>query len=156
MRGCIDRLKRTIWIICVVIGTAATVEGADVTLAWNQNPEPDVAGYLISYGTGSGQYTNFVDVGNTTTHTLNNLFAGQTYYFALRAYNASGTSTYSNEVSATLTSELTLINLTANKPSPQPAGTTITFSATANGGTPPYQFKWWTITPTTQTIGSNW
>jgi cell wall-associated protease len=38
---------------------------------------------------------------------------------------------------------LTLTSLTANRTAPQPAGTTITFTATASGGTAPYQFKWW-------------
>ena len=37
---------------------------ATVTVAWDRNPEPDIAGYRISYGTVSGVYTNTVDVGN--------------------------------------------------------------------------------------------
>jgi hypothetical protein len=158
MYGCVEGLKRTLWIVCVcvVVGTTATVEGAAVTLAWDQHPDPEVAGYRVSYGTASGQYTSFVDLGNTTSHTLTSLFAGQTYYFALQAYNAFGTSPYSNEVSATLTSELTVMNLSADKTSPQPAATAITFSAFASGGIPPYQFKWWIITGATQTVGSNW
>ena len=156
MGGCVSKFKPAIWIACVVIGIAATAEGAAVTLAWNPNPEPDITGYRVSYGTTSGQYTTSVDVGNTTSYTVTNLFAGQTYYFAVQAYNAAGTSPYSNEVSATLTSPLTVTNLTANRTSPQPAGTTITFSATASGGTPPYQYKWWIVSGTTQTVGSNW
>ena len=90
------------------------------------------------------------------SYTLTNLLGGTTYYFALQAYNAAGTSPYSNEVSVTLLSPLTVTNLTANRASPQPPGTTITFSATANGGIPPYHFKWWIITGTTQTVGRNW
>jgi hypothetical protein len=156
MSRCVDQLKRAIWIVCVVIGTAATVEGAAVTLAWNPNPEPDVEGYIVSYGTSSGQYTTSVPVGNTTSHTITNLFTGQTYYFALQAVNASGPSSYSTEVSTTLASPLSVVNLTADRPSPQPVGTTITFSATANGGTPPYQFKWWIVNGATQSVGSNW
>jgi hypothetical protein len=39
-------------------------------------------------------------------------------------------------------SPLTVTNLTANAASPQVVGTAITFTATAGGGTAPYQFKW--------------
>jgi hypothetical protein len=34
-------------------------------------------------------------------------------------------------------------SLSANRTSPQPAGTTVTFSASASGGTSPYSYKWW-------------
>jgi hypothetical protein len=156
MCGCVERLNRAIWVACVVFVTAATAEGAAVTLAWDPNTEPNVQGYRLSYGTTSGQYTTSIDVGNITSHTVTNLFAGQTYYFAVQAINAAGLSPYSNEISANLTSPLTVINLTANRASPQPAATTITFSATASGGTSPYQYKWWIITSTTQTVGRNW
>ncbi len=144
------------WIACVVVGIAATAEGAAVTLAWDPNTGPDIGGYRVSYGTTSGQYTTSVDVGNTTSYTFTNLLAGSTYYFVLQAYNSAGNSPYSIEVSATLISPLTVTNLTANRTSPQPAGTTTTFSATASGGTPPYQYKWWIVTGTTQTVGRNW
>ena len=156
MCGCIERLKRAIWIACVVFVTAATAEGASVTLAWDPNTEPNIQGYRLSYGTASGQYTTSIDVGNTTSHTVTNLFSGQIYYFALQAIDATGLSPYSNEISAALTSPLTVMNLTANRASPQPAATTITFSAVASGGTPPYRYKWWIITSTTQTVGSDW
>jgi Concanavalin A-like lectin/glucanases superfamily/Fibronectin type III domain len=156
MYGCVKTFKRAISIASIVLGIAASADAATITLAWDPNPEPDVAGYRVSFGTNSGQYTTTVDVGNITIYTLTNLLPGNTYYFALQAYNPAGTSPYSNEVSVTLLSPLTVTNLTANRASPQPPGTTITFSATASGGTPPYQYKWWIITGSTQTVGSNW
>jgi hypothetical protein len=156
MSGCVEKFKRAISVACMVVGLAATVEGATVSLAWNPNPEPDIAGYRLSYGTTSGQYTTSVDVGNTTSYTLTNLSSGLTYYFVLQAYNVAGTSPYSNEVSVTLASPLSVTNLAVNRSSPQPVGKAITFSATASGGTAPYQFKWWIIAGTTQTVGSNW
>src|SRR5207253_5969212 len=38
---------------------------------------------------------------------------------------------------------LTLSSLTPDKAAPQPPGTTVTFTATATGGTAPYSYKWW-------------
>jgi hypothetical protein len=37
---------------------------------------------------------------------------------------------------------LTITSLTANRTAPQPAGTPVTFTATASGGSAPYQYKW--------------
>lgn len=37
---------------------------------------------------------------------------------------------------------LTLTDLTANPPTPLPPGSPATFTATASGGTPPYQYRW--------------
>jgi hypothetical protein len=55
---------------------------------------------MIHYGTASGTYSEGVDVGNTTSYPVTNLTDGQTYYFAVSAYNAVGyQSVYSNEVS---------------------------------------------------------
>ncbi len=51
---------------------------------------------------------------------------------------------------------LTLTNLTANLTAPQPPGTTITFTATASGGTAPYQSKWWLGDGTTWSVVQNW
>ena len=41
------------------------------------------------------------------------------------------------------TSPANASTLSANRTSPQPVGTTITFSAGASGGTGPYSYKWW-------------
>jgi VCBS repeat-containing protein len=74
---------------------------AEVTLAWDANSEPDIAGYKICYGLQSGSYSHTVDVGNYTSCVISNLDEGQTYYFAAKAYNTAGyESGYSNEVSA--------------------------------------------------------
>ena len=72
---------------------------AQVTLAWDLNTEPDLAGYLVYYGTSSGIYTDSIDVNNSLTCTISDLEEGQTYYFAVTAYNYSGhESGFSNEV----------------------------------------------------------
>ena len=61
---------------------------ADVTLAWDDNTEPDLDGYKLYYGTSSRNYSASVDVGNTTQYTLSGLTEGTTYYFAATAYDS--------------------------------------------------------------------
>jgi hypothetical protein len=57
------------------------------TLEWDPNPEPTVVGYNVYIGTSSGNYTQVVDVGATTSLPLTNLSAAVTYYFAVTAYD---------------------------------------------------------------------
>jgi len=76
-----------------------SAQAGQVTLAWDPNSEPDLAGYEIYYGTASRNYSFHVDVGNVTTYTLTGLQPGVTYYFAATAYSTQGLeSDYSNEV----------------------------------------------------------
>lgn len=71
-------------------------------LSWNLGTEKDLAGYKVYIGTASGTYSypgSPFTLGRVTTHTVNNLPMGQTYYFALSAYdNAGNTSALSAEV----------------------------------------------------------
>ena len=138
--------------------TAELAESAVVTLAWNPNSESDLAGYALSYGTTSGQLTTTIDVGNTTIYAFAIPDPTKVYYIAIRAYDTSGLfSPFSNEVATTpVVPALTVTNLAASLPSPQLPGTTITFSATATGGTAPYQYKWWVANGTTSTVGRDW
>ena len=75
----------------VYLGSAVmAANGSSVTLAWNANSESNLAGYRLLYGTTSGVYPVSVDVGNATTATAGGLNPGQTYYFAVVAYNSAG------------------------------------------------------------------
>ena len=49
---------------------------ATANLAWDASTSSGVAGYKVSYGTSSGNYTSTVDAGNTTTYALSGLTAG--------------------------------------------------------------------------------
>jgi fibronectin type 3 domain-containing protein len=76
-----------------------SVHSAQVTLAWDPNTEPDIAGYRIYYGLASDQYGNQIDVGNQTRYTVASLEGGKTYYFAATAYDRYGDeSDFSDEV----------------------------------------------------------
>ncbi len=77
-------------------------QAAQVTLAWDRNPDASIIGYRVYYGTQSRYYQNVVDVGNSTQAVLSGLVNGVTYYFAVTDYNASGESGFSNEVSYTV------------------------------------------------------
>ena len=56
-----------------------------VTVAWDaNNPAPD--GYVIYWGTSSGNLTNSHDAGGATQYTIPDLTEGVTYYFAATAY----------------------------------------------------------------------
>jgi hypothetical protein len=119
-----------------------------VILAWDSNTEADLAGYRIYYGTAGGNYTAMIDVGNVITCTVSNLSAGQTYYFAATAYDASGNENgYSNEVIHTIPAP----NGSPTTPS-NPSGTSsgmvntiYPFSTGAtdpNGHTLQYRYDW--------------
>ena len=73
---------------------------AQTTLVWDPVLHPDIAGYMIYYGTSSGDYDVSLDVGNWTSVTIAGLDGSKTYYFAATAYSIYGEeSDFSNEVS---------------------------------------------------------
>ena len=83
---------RTALVLGLSLGAPAIASAATVTLAWNANPESNIGGYVLVYGTTPGSYSGSVDVGNTTTRAISSLTAGTRYYFAVRAYNTSDVS----------------------------------------------------------------
>lgn len=87
------KTTRCFSIILAIASLALHAAGqSSVTLAWDANPETDIAGYRIHTGTSSGVLTVVQDVGNTTTQTVSSLAPSTTYYFAVQAYNTSGLS----------------------------------------------------------------
>jgi hypothetical protein len=74
-------------------------KSTSVGLVWNANPEPDIAGYIIYYGTKSKRYTKTIDTGKVTSYRITGLSKTRTYYFALKAKNLAGkTSEFSDQV----------------------------------------------------------
>lgn len=81
--------------------TAAEPVGSNIELAWSHSE--GAAGYRVSYGTASGTYSETIDTGMLAQQnklSVSGLTPGQTYYFVVKAYNASGESPASNEASA--------------------------------------------------------
>lgn len=83
-----------------VLGLRVTTEGSSVFLAWDALPSSELAGYNVYYGTVSGRYIQRKSVDRAANSlTIRALPVGTTYYFAVRAYNATGEETvFSQEV----------------------------------------------------------
>jgi len=101
---------------CLIISLySPDLFAADVTLFWDPpttnadgSPLTDLAGYVIYYGTATGDYTQSIDVGNATTYQVSNLTKGVTYYFVVTTYDTLwNESNDSDEVSTTITTSET-------------------------------------------------
>jgi len=81
---------------------APVQQTGNAVLSWNIGTENDLAGYKVYVGTRSGTYSypgSPFTIGRITTYTIDSLPLGQTYYFALSAYDKVGnTSALSAEV----------------------------------------------------------
>ncbi len=109
-----------------------------VNLAWNASASSNVGGYIVSYGTGSGTYTQSSDVGNSTSTTLKGLQSGTAYYFAVSAYDTTRglISKYSSEA-------------TFNAPPPP----TVNFAVNQTSGNYPLDVS---LTPSTTGVITSW
>ena len=70
------------------VGSARTAAADTITLMWDANSEPAVAGYIVHVGTRPGAYTQHIDVGPFTGFAFTTALAGQQYCFAVSAYVA--------------------------------------------------------------------
>lgn len=61
-----------------------------VRISWNANPERNIAGYEVRYGSGSRSYSRKVNAGKATEVVIDGLEVGVVHYFAVRAYNRYG------------------------------------------------------------------
>jgi len=84
---------------CLTLSFPQVSQAIQVTLAWDPNNEPDLAGYIAYWGTSSRDYPYLTDVGNNTVHTITGLEDGRVYYFAITAYDSDyNESAYSAEL----------------------------------------------------------
>ena len=104
--------RRVRGVLCAAVLVSLLASGAradqSVTLAWDPNPEPDVSGYVVYYGTQPRSYPLSTNVGNVTTATVYGLKEGLTHFFAITARNTSGLeSDFSNEVTNAIPASVT-------------------------------------------------
>lgn len=106
--------RRKLWVLIGVgllvgLDPVAATAGS-VSLMWDPNTEGDLGGYKVHVGTASRTYSQDIDVGHVTSFTVSNLADGQTYFFAVTAYDVmANESGFSSEVS-------TMISSTVNSP----------------------------------------
>jgi Fibronectin type III domain len=131
-----SRFSQALFVMAVLLSSANLFAAQSVGLAWDPNSENDLAGYLVYYGTASGNYSQTRPAA-TPSATVTNLNSGTTYYFAVTAYNTNGLeSGYSNEVSYSTSGSPPPPTPTPT-PSPTPSVTpTATPSPTPPGSTP--------------------
>jgi PKD repeat protein len=119
------------------------LQAAQIQLTWNApttNADgtslTDLAGYWLYYGGESGNYGPRINVGNQTTYLLSGLTGGQTYYFAVTAYDSYGNeSALSNETSATTPADPPLPPVASftSTPTAGSAPLTVTFTDASKG-----------------------
>ena len=136
-------------VVCIIVGVTAS----NASAVRPHSPGTPIRRviwrrYRIHYGTASGSYTVHTDVHNVTTYTVTGLTAGQTYYFAATAYDASGNeSGYSNPVSYAVPSANGAPTSPATPTGASSAlvNTAIAFSTSAtdpNGDSLLYRYDW--------------
>src|SRR5579862_2279983 len=87
----------------LLLFVAVRAFAGSASLAWDPVNSAALAGYKVYSGPAAGSYTSSLDVGNTTMSTVANLTEGQTYHFAVTAYDSGHVeSAFSNDVSATI------------------------------------------------------
>jgi hypothetical protein len=101
-------LKR--FVVETLVPTAAAlalsspVEAASLTLEWDPPDDPEVVGYIVSYGSTPGDYGTQLNVGLVSRVQVSGLAERSSYCFAVRAYNSLGIlSGFSNSVCGTTT-----------------------------------------------------
>jgi regulation of enolase protein 1 (concanavalin A-like superfamily) len=80
----------TLCLLSILCAHSSALASSSVGLEWDSNPETDIAGYRVSYGTTPGNYPNSVRVGTTPAATVSGLDEGTTYYFVVAAINDAG------------------------------------------------------------------
>lgn len=94
-------MKRAGIMVALLFLLTKTASAGELTVSWDANAESDLKGYKLYYGTSTGNYNTVVDVGNVINYNLTGLSEGETYFFAVTAYDtAYNESGFSDEVSA--------------------------------------------------------
>jgi len=121
-----------------------------LTITWEPNTEPDLAGYFVYYGTKDRPYGNRIDVGGQTQYFIQNLKPGETYYVSVTAVDtAHNESVFLEQIAVTI--KYTLIPLAEAGPDRKAlcAGSSVPIGGnpTGSGGHGgPYSFSWTPVT----------
>lgn len=134
----------------LLLACSAPAWAGQINLAWD--PTANASGYRVFYGTSSGTYSANIDVGSKTSASVAGLTDGARYYFAVKAYDTVGMSSYSNEVNAVVPVAAPAASFSAN-PTSGTAPLTVTLSDGSSGS---ITSRSWSFgdgtTATTQTV----
>ncbi|MDZ7361139.1 MAG: T9SS type A sorting domain-containing protein [candidate division KSB1 bacterium] len=86
------KIIRSVLFLAVVPAAAG-----DLKVTWQQNTEPDLAGYFVYFGKKERPQANRIDVGRQTQYRIQNLPAGETYYISVTAVDKSGNESVASE-----------------------------------------------------------
>ncbi|MBD3867332.1 MAG: Ig-like domain-containing protein [Acidobacteria bacterium] len=73
--------------ITILMLSATFSMAGTISMQWDPVPDGDLDGYRIYYGNVSGNYDQFVDVGNVTSYTLTGLADCTMWFAAVKAYD---------------------------------------------------------------------
>jgi hypothetical protein len=89
IRGCV--------LACIALAMAWPAHAGSIALRWDA--VSGATGYKVYYGREPGQYSDSMDVGNTTSTVINGLADCTEWHLAVKAYNSVGESPgFSNEI----------------------------------------------------------
>lgn len=127
---------------------AITISASQIDLSWTDN-STDETGFKIERKTGAtGKYSRIATVGaNATTYSNRGLTQSTTYYYRVRAYNASGYSAYSKEASATTLVGVPPTAVTNAASNITADSATLNAAVNPNGSATTVYFEWGTSKP---------
>ena len=142
----------TLIAVGLLVSISNLANAGQATLAWDVNPQPEVAGYMLHYGTVSGAYSAKIDVGKVTQYTVTGLLEGKTYYVAATAYDLGrAESGFSNQVSTSVPSSTPVANFNTNTTTGV-APFSVPFTSTSSGSISSYS---WTFGDGTASTSAN-
>jgi hypothetical protein len=127
------------WVIALFLVTE--IQAVNLTIAWDPNNEPDIAGYKFYYDDGTNLSNIFV---TTNSVTVSNLVQGVTYTLYVTAVNTAG---LESDPSAPIVYTVPISSSTAPRITAQPLsqtlnlGTSLTLSIQATGSNP-LSYRW--------------
>lgn len=125
-----SRLASVLALLAALIAISGNSLAGQLKLAWD--PVAGATGYRLYYGTSSGNYASNVDAQNQTSATLTGLTDGTRYYVAVKAYNGTTTSNYSNEANAVVPAAPPVASFSAS-PTTGTAPLVVTLTDTSSG-----------------------
>lgn len=145
------------FVIISSIALAATAHAlsGQVTVAWDPNPETDIAGYNVYYGVVGAGVTNKVSPGNTTQQQVVSLQPHTQYWFYVTAFNTEGLESDPSQVLTYTTpvNQAPTVSLGGNRIAIIPATLSISAQATDDYLTPDQLNATWSQLAGPATVG---